>query len=273
MKIVAVFTCFNRKEITKKCIQTLLEGNRSCEFTFVAVDDNSNDGTNLMLAEMAKGLNIHVIKGDGNLFYSGGMRMGMDYILHDRKHQYDYLLMVNDDVKFFNQCVERLIDQSKQQRDSVIVGATQDDQGNLSYSGIKYTTGIHYIQMPIEEWEEEVDTFNANCVLIPFDAFLNTGSIDSVYAHSLGDFDYGLSLKKNGYKLYVSKEYVGICNNNSSAGTWNDASLRRIDRIKRKETVKGAPFKQWYYFLKKNFGLPTAIIYSISPYIRIILGR
>ena len=43
--------------------------------------------------------------------------------------------------------------------------------------------------------------------------------------------------------------------------------------IRLKESVKGAPFKQWFYFLKKNFGIFTAVIHAFTPYIRIILKK
>ena len=91
--------------------------------------------------------------------------------------------------------------------------------------------------------------------------------------HSLGDFDYGLSLKKAGYEIYQSNSFVGTCNNNSNKGTWTDTTLNRTERIKRKESIKGAPTKQWFYFLKKNFGFFSAIKGTVTPYMRIIVKR
>ena len=45
MKIVVVFTCFNRKEKTLKCVERLIEGNKRIDFKFIIVDDGSTDGT------------------------------------------------------------------------------------------------------------------------------------------------------------------------------------------------------------------------------------
>ena len=78
---------------------------------------------------------------------------------------------------------------------------------------------------------------------------------------------------KEGYEIFQSKEFAGVCNNNDSKGTWTDTSLSRTERIRRKESVKGAPIKQWFYFLKKNFGVLTAIKGSVTPFIRIIIGK
>ena len=113
---------------------------------------------------------------------------------------------------------------------------------------------------------------NANCVLIPFYWFRRAGAMDRHYRHSLGDFDYGLALRDAGAKLHVSRDYVGICCDNPVAGTWHDKSLGRIARIKKKETVKGDPAGPWFYYLRKHFGLFTAIRSSLTPYIRILLG-
>ena len=32
---------------------------------------------------------------------------------------------------------------------------------------LKYTKGIYYRRLEVEEWDVAADTFNANCVLIP----------------------------------------------------------------------------------------------------------
>ena len=272
MEILVVFTCFNRKEKTRKCITDLVRENRNCSFTFIAVDDSSTDGTQEMLKGMNREYAIHLVAGDGNLFYSGGMRTGMDYALSECGHDYDYLLMVNDDVEFLNHTIENIISQSKEQNDAVIVGAIRDSKGNLSYSAVKYTKGIKYRKVTTQEWKLEADTFNANCVLIPYKAFLDVGSMDVHFVHSLGDFDYGLMLKRRGFKIHVSKDYVGICENNPSNNSWTDKTLSRKERLKKKQSPKGAPAKQWFYYLKKNFGLITALKGTVTPYIRILLG-
>jgi GT2 family glycosyltransferase len=271
MNILVILTCYNRREKTINCIKSLKMGNLEHNLSFIVVDDNSTDGTVEALEEIKEEYAVHLIKGSGNMYYSGGMRLGMDYALDNLK--YDYLLMVNDDVRFFEGCIDKIIAQSREQNNSVIAGAMCDTSGQMTYSAVKYTKGIKYRKLKIDEWNIEADTFNANCVLIPYDAFVHTGSIDTHYIHSLGDFDYGLSLKRAGYHIYVSREYAGICESNSNKGTWTDTSLSRKERMIKKESVKGAPARQWFYFLKKNFSLLIAIKGSITPYIRILIRR
>lgn len=273
MNIVVVLTCFNRMTKTKECIESLVKKNRKINFYFVIVDDKSTDGTYEMLLEMCEKYNLHVIRSNGNLYYSGSMRVGMDFILKECNLNYDYLLMINDDVEFFEESIQKMIVKSKKNNNTIIVGATQNKNGKLSYGAIKYQNGIKYMKIDITESNIKADTFNANCVLIPYEAFIKVKSIDCNYIHSLGDFDYGLSLKRFGYNIVSSDEYVGICENNTIKNTWRDSNLSILQRIRLKEHPKGAPLKQWFYYLKKNFGICTAIKGATTPYIRILLKK
>lgn len=273
MRVNVIFTCYNRKEKTQKCIEKLIFGNPNLEFTFIIVDDGSTDGTQDMLQQMKKTYDIHIIQGTGKLFYSGGMRIGMQYVLDNLEKNFEYVILINDDVEFTENSIERIIKQSKYQNDAVIVGVLKDYSGNMSYSAIKYTSGINYKKLTTIDWKTQADTFNANCVLLPSLVFATIGTIDSHYIHSLGDFDYGLDLKRHGFRIYPSSEYVGICNSNTDRNTWIDNTLSRKKRIQKKESIKGAPTKQWFYFLKKNFGIAVAIKGCITPYLRILLRK
>lgn len=273
MKITVVFTCFNRKAKTLECVKRLVEGNKTIEFEFVIVDDGSTDGTEEALRLSEHAPLLKVLKTEGNCYYSGGMHRGMQYIL-DKGEKADYLLMVNDDVKFYSNSIEQLVQQSIDKNQAVIVGVTCDEQEQQTYGAIRYDGGFSVRYRAVLCGEQiECDSFNANCVLIPFDWFEKTGVMDKNYVHSLGDFDYGLSLKKNGAKIYSSDCFVGVCKRNSIKGTWLDKELPIRKRLKLKESAKGAPARQWFYFLKKNFGVGKAMFFTITPYINMFLGR
>lgn len=273
MKVIVIFTCYNRKLKTENCIRSLVEGNNECQFEFVVVDDNSTDGTIEVLESMQKEYMIHIIKGEGGLYYSRGMRLGMQYVKKNYKEDFDYILLINDDVEFYYESIKKLIIQNEIQTDSVTVGATCNRGSELTYGAIKYISGISYKKVGIEDWDKNADTFNANCVLIPKEIFECVEIMDEHYVHSLGDFDYGMQIKRRGYQIYGSREYIGVCEINASNNTWRDTSLSRRERIRLKESVKGAPASQWFYFLKKNFGLGVAVIRSVTPYIRIMLKK
>lgn len=272
MKVTVIFTCFNRKDKSVSCVKSLAEHNPETDFQFIVVDDNSSDGTKEALAEL--NYEIEIITGNGSLFWAGGMRKGIGKYLSEASSE--YVLLVNDDVRFYPGIVEKLISESKRKNNAVIVGATCDDKGDFSYGAMQLIIPRKkdlYRQIRPSKNPIECDTFNCNCVLIKSDIISQAGNFDSVYTHSLADLDYGLKLRRMGYHIYSSEDYVGVCNKNGVKGTWADSSLSRIDRFKKKESPKGAPYKEWFHFMKKNFGVMDAIKYSISPYARILLGR
>ena len=49
MEILAIFTCHNRRELTKRGIETLSR-NENVTFHYVVVDDGSTDGTKEMIS-------------------------------------------------------------------------------------------------------------------------------------------------------------------------------------------------------------------------------
>ena len=98
MKILAIFTCFNRKELTKRGMATLSE-NRDVTFDYVILDDNSSDGTREMLKQMRDDgtYQIDLIEGDGSNFWNGGMHKAIEHIKNTHM-DYDYYMLMNDDT-------------------------------------------------------------------------------------------------------------------------------------------------------------------------------
>ena len=73
-KVAVLLTCFNRKELTLNCIE-MLHKQQSDDYRldYYLVNDGCTDGT-----EKAVAINfseVNIIKGDGSLLWSGGMRL------------------------------------------------------------------------------------------------------------------------------------------------------------------------------------------------------
>ena len=56
-------------------------------------------------------------------------------------------------------------------------------------------------------------------------------------------------------------------------GEHAEITLYDMDSFRLKETPKGLPFREWFYYLRKNYNLLTAALYSVIPYLRILIGR
>lgn len=273
-KVTVIFTCLNRKEKTVTCLKTLTQLNPNIDFSFIIVDDASTDGTVEAVKQL--GLDTKILSGNGNLFWCGGMRVGIAEFLNSNPSDQDFCLLVNDDVKFRDRSIEAMFDRLADRSDVVVVGATCDNNGNFTY-GLKCKEKWYKknITRRIEPSAQEIigETFNANCVLIRNEILKKVGNMDKAYTHCLGDYDMGFAMTRKGYKLVSSEDYIGVCNDNPANGTWTDTSLSRIERLKRKESPKGSPAGEWWHFLVKNFGVISAVKYSIIPYIKILLKK
>ncbi len=270
--VTAMLTCFNRKEKTISCLRSLVEGNEQLDFYFVITDDNSNDGT--VEAIEALGYHTYIIHGDGKLFWNGGMYRALDFALH-QNHKTDYYMLINDDVAFNKNSIEMMISKEIAFPGSVIVGACEDGNGNMTYGGVRLLSKnfARFELMHPTTKLEVCDTFNGNCVLIPCMEFLAIGNVDPVYIHSMSDYDYGRKIANMGVPIYSSNEYVGICKDNDVTGSWRDPKLPRKVRLQKKESPKGLPKKDWFYFLKKHYGIVPALYHSATPYVRILIGK
>ena len=271
-RVLGLATCFNRKDRTIAAIEQMMNTNPTISFEFLLFDDSSTDGTPEALAQYD---NVTVLHGDGNSFYTGGMRV---LIAEAKKtdRNYDYCLMFNDDVQFYDHCIEYLVSKAEQQ-EAVWVGPTCDEQGKLVYSGIvrrsKWRPKYKHLLAP-DENGLPCETLNGNCVLIPWKIFLDVDNMPACYRHNFGDYDYGFSITRKGYRIMVPDQFIGMCKNDTKIeNSWQDTSLPIKERLKKKESVKGLAFREYFAYLNRNFNPVTAVVYSLTPYIKIFLGK
>lgn len=118
MRFSILIPIYNRLEITKRGLSLLydaldhyrLNGNNRHEFDVVVIDDGSTDGSSAWIAGHYK--EIHLLAGDGNLWWSGATNKGAVFSIE--KLNADYLLLWNDDIapdKDYFLKVEEVFDQ------------------------------------------------------------------------------------------------------------------------------------------------------------------
>ena len=94
-----LMACYNRVDSTLKCLSHLdtLKISKNHKIEIYLTDDNSPDKTGELVKKEYKEVNI--IKGTGDLYWCGGMRLAWEYALKNR--DYDYFFWLNDDVYLF----------------------------------------------------------------------------------------------------------------------------------------------------------------------------
>ncbi|MGB5553552.1 MAG: glycosyltransferase, partial [Flavobacteriaceae bacterium] len=138
--IAVLLTSHNRKDKTLRALETLymhykkVNGNFSLEVYIT--DDGSTDGTSEAIAKSYP--QVHLLKGDGNLFWAEGMRNSWKEAL---KGKYDAYFLLNDDVELYANIFDQILIThkyclEKYGRSGLYIGSTEDKiKQKLTYSG------------------------------------------------------------------------------------------------------------------------------------------
>ncbi|MDB5763047.1 MAG: hypothetical protein JWQ21_2042 [Herminiimonas sp.] len=275
-KIAVILTCFNRKQKTLDCLDTVLSQSMSgnVKIDFFITDDGSQDGTSEAL--LLKYPDIHLLQGDGSLFWNGGMRLAWAEAL---KGKHDFFLWLNDDTFLYPDTLQRMLDTHYEcmagtGKAGIVVGSTHDETGQTSYGGELQKSGLRrltLVKIEPNEKVQECDTFNGNCVLISRGAADVLGNLDAGFIHAMGDTDYGLRAKQAGVPMWVMPFYAGRCvNDNHVSGSFTDRSLPLTVRLQKILAPKGLPLRPWLIVCRRHTGYLWPV-YWIWPYLKIFL--
>lgn len=267
-RLTVVVATHNRRDTTIRCLESLIAAAGSVQLTVVHVDDASSDGTAEAVAELLPG--VVQIHGNGDLYWAGGMRLGLARAEEDDP---DYVLWLNDDVVLDPGAIDALLDLAPSAEDETIaVGALRDpDSDELTYAPVRHVhtwRGRGFEAIPPGSTDRP-DAMNGNLVLVPRRVRQLVGSLDPTYRHGIADYDYGLRATRMGIRIRSTGTTVGTCARNDDTGTWRDASLSRRRRLQLLNGPTGRPFREWAHFQRRNGGnWPAA---TLSPYLRTVL--
>lgn len=266
-RIAVIMTVHNRKEKTLRCLDCLYSNDipEGYDFDVYLTDDGCTDGTPDAVWELFP--DVHIIKGDGNLYWNRGMYVAWEEAA--KVKDYDYYLWLNDDTFIYNHCTQSLVEASENKGNkAIIVGATVDTvtKHTPTYGGRIKGKGI----APAQETLVAVDYFNGNVVLIPRSVYQALGNLDYYFTHSKGDFDYGLRAVKAGIKIYQVGMYVGECDVHPTLGKWCDPKAPFKDRWKMLHKPNGMPPKETFHLEKRHYGLCIASFHYLTTILRCV---
>jgi GT2 family glycosyltransferase len=128
-KIAVLLTCHNRKEKTLQCLDALYAQQGLEEYFTIEVylvDDASTDGT--AAAITASFPNVHIIQGDGNLYWNRGMHLAWNTA--SKARDFDYYLWLNDDTFLEKNALE------------IVLSMTHSNSMVIVYSSLKRLTTV-----------------------------------------------------------------------------------------------------------------------------------
>lgn len=275
-RIAALIACHNRKAKTLACLAALFQNSLPEEYSLEVflVDDGSTDGTEQAVRRHYP--QVNVIRGDGSLYWNGGMRMAFAAAMDK---DFYYYLWLNDDTLLYPTALNSLIVtscelQAKHGKSVIVVGSTQEaNDGRLTYGGVirpnRWKTLFFKLVTP-KDVPIECETMNGNCVLIPRAIAKVVGNLEKEFAHAMGDLDYGLRARYAGFSVWVMAGFAGTCFRNAVSGSFNDASLPVAVRLRKMMQPKGLPPSSWRIFTQRHAGVLWPILW-LWPYAKVVL--
>jgi GT2 family glycosyltransferase len=248
-RIAVVMASHNRREMTLRILEQLSEVLIArVELSVFLCDDGSTDGTP---EEIAKRLPlVRITSSDGSLFWSQSMHRAWA-MATEEGGDWAAFVWLNDDVELDIGAFSEFLALGLSHPDDpvILVGATVDDRGDISYGGYVSTSSWHpnkFRLLAIDSSEQKCDTFN--------------GNIDPNFEHSMGDFDYGLRAAGLGVNTRVTPGVIGKCNNNPTRPfTWAMA----FDR-------KQLPWRSHLLYVRRHGGIRWPLAF-VSPYLSALL--
>lgn len=227
--IYIIVPVHNRINFTRQCLQCL-ENQSYRDAQVILVDDGSTDGTYQLVREQFPW--VEILLGDGNLWWLGAVNLALQLILKNASAN-DLVLLLNNDLQFDNDYVERLLKVHIKYPDSIIgsVESNMSHPGQIVKGGIqtnwwtakgrRLNSGRCLSDFPPGHLEE-TSYVTGRGVLIPVKIFFSIGLYNPKYVH-MGDFEFGVRAKKKGYKLYISYDLVVYNLKNDDKGINRDS--------------------------------------------------
>ena len=275
ISISVLLTCFNRRPTTLAALERLFRQDCIAEVNLEVflVDDGSSDGTGD--AVKAQFPQVHVVQGDGSLYWNGGMRTAMGLAL---QRDLDYYVWLNDDTILLPDALRRMLKTEELLRarglaTAIVVGSTCDPRtGLLTYGGVVRSSPwrtLKFALVPPGDTALPCHTMNGNFVLIPRSVAALVGNVSPEFTQSAGDFDYGLRAHRLGCTTWVAPGLVGTCARNPVARTWQDRTLSLRERWANLNSPKGLPPQTWWTFARRHAGLMWPA-YAVWPYLKVV---
>ncbi|MEI7819675.1 MAG: glycosyltransferase family 2 protein [Verrucomicrobiota bacterium] len=215
-KVFVIIPVHNRREITLGCLACLRAAGDLDWANVVVVDDGSTDGTADAIRE--KFPEVILLKGDGNLWWTGGIVLGMKEAVRLKA---EVIVWLNDDCHPRPGAMGALVSHTLQ-AGSISVGQTLSSAGAHYFALTKTAWGVRSVPCAAGT-VVPCDTFPGNFVAIPRRVVDQVGYPDArTFPHVFADIDYGLRARRHGFEIMAvgDAQGDGVDTVNPRAASW-----------------------------------------------------
>lgn len=220
-KVFIVCGVHNNLEYTKR-LMSCIAVQKYPNIKIIIVDDGSDDGTSEYLSDSFP--ETVILKGNGNLWWTGSLYWGVSEILKKAKKN-DFILTLNNDCTFGRDYIQILV-KTALKNDRTIVGSLVINELNkleIIDAGVKIdwakgkliALGPKIITQLTKNktFQDNIDTLSTKGTLYPIDVFAKIGNFDKLHLpHYASDYEFACRAINSGFKLLI--DYTAIIYNN-----------------------------------------------------------
>lgn len=273
-RIEIVTPVHNRKPLTLRCLRSLSHiDNAGLAVHIIVVDDGSTDGTSEEISRLFP--DVEIIRGDGNLWYTGGTNRGIEAAL---KHDPDYILAINDDTIFHESFLLRLVRCAEAHPRSIVAALLLSwslphqvflvgSQWSTWHGGWRHAKGLTPWTVPPNAFD--VELIYGNCVLYPVEAIRQNGLMnENRLPHLFSDIEYTVRMRKAGWPLLIEPTAYAWCQPNRPPPP---LLSRRIGSIFRELFVDSKSYRNLVQLFKARWYTAPSRLQAIAAYVIVIL--
>ena len=211
-RIVAIVAVHNRRALTERCVETLLQSTTKHRLELILVDDGSTDGTAEWVRQKFPAVNI--LHGNGELWFGGAMQWGIDVALAAEQAP-DFLLLLNNDSFLRSGALDWMVEASGGLR-SIAAAYWTEDTHSLASAGFFWKSGQGLVDAcTTPTWQKlnqagraeaiSVDAVATTLALHPIGPFRRARKVNlAKHRHHRYDAVLSAHLRDAGALLYVS---------------------------------------------------------------------
>lgn len=207
-KVSIIIVTYNNLNLTKKCVNSILERTAYPNYEIIIVDNASSDETSKYLKELEKKhSNIKIKLNKENFGFAGGNNQGIQIA------KGKYYILLNNDTIVTRGWITGLIKHFEDEKVGM-VGSVTNSIGNEAEIEVDYKDeneidefSLNYTTEHYNEIYENIKVLAMYCVALKREIVDEIGLLDENYERGMfEDDDYSMALKKAGYKIICTED-------------------------------------------------------------------
>lgn len=278
-KILTIIVTFNGMKWITKCIQSVLSS--SIKSDIFIVDNASSDSTPDYIAKNFP--QIHLVRSKKNLGFGAANNIGLQYAIDNN---YDYVYLLNQDAWIKEDTLKKMISVQKENLEYGILSPMQLEENEQHFD---YNFGSL-----ISQWNKDTKVcedffFGRKNEVIPYprimaahwlisrQCLIDVGGFSPAFFHYGEDDNYADRVWKNGYKMGIILNAIGIHDRETRVLSQEKKDLldfcaKISDICGFKKTAKEVFLNYSYETLCKTFSTPKHFLCYIRNYLQLFIN-